>query len=276
VLIWLQVIILGVVEGITEFLPISSTGHLIVTSELLRFKNSIGGTFEIFIQLGAILAVVGFYARDLWAQATALFGLAGEKREGVKARRFWLTIVVAFLPAAIIGLSLHHWIKRVLFSPWVIAWSLILGGIVFLVVERYFPRRTARTQELMQISFAQALAIGAAQTLALIPGVSRSGSSMIGGMLAGLDRPTATIFSFYLAIPTLGGATILDLLKNLDQLAPGDLSRLLLGTAVSFIVAWASIRWLLRYVSRHSLVAFGWYRIVMGAGLLGLIGFKIL
>lgn len=261
---WGNVLALGVIEGITEFLPISSTGHLLVASDLLRFQNSIGGTFEIFIQLGAILAVLVFFAGDLLAQARAL-------PTSTATRRFWLGVALAFLPAAFVGLLLHGWIKRVLFaSPAVIAASLIIGGIVLIVVER-LPQREHTVQSLEEITVRRALGIGVAQVLALVPGVSRSGASIVGGMLLGLDRKTATGFSFYLAIPTLGAATLVDLLGSLSEIKPDDINRLLLGTAVSFVVALVSIGWLLRYVANHSFVAFGVYRIIAGIIILALV-----
>lgn len=262
--VWVQVVLLGIVEGLTEFLPISSTAHLLIVADLLDFQYSIEGTFEIFIQLGAILAVVAFYLRDLLEQARSV-----PRSQAV--RRFWLGIVIAFVPAAVIGLTLRDWIKTVLFeSPVVIATSLIVGGIIFIVVER-LPQRTADTTELTDISWKQALGIGFAQVTALIPGVSRSGASIVGGMFAGLDRRTATAFSFYLAIPTLGGATVVDLLSSLDKLTPDDYGRLLVGTVVSAIVAWLSIGWLLRYVASNSFVPFGIYRIGVGLLILGLV-----
>lgn len=261
---WVSVAVLGVVEGLTEFLPISSTAHLLITADLLRFQNSIGGTFEIFIQLGAIFAVIGYYARDLLAQARAIPSSA-------PTRRFWLSILVAFLPAALVGLLLRGWIKRFLFaSPSVIAWSLIIGGIVLIIVER-LPQRTAPVRNVEQVSLRQALGIGVAQILALVPGVSRSGASIVGGMLAGLDRSTATTFSFYLAIPTLGAATIVDLLGSLHQITSADISRLLLGTIIAMAVAWVSIGWLLRYVAGHRFVGFGIYRIIAGVLILILV-----
>ena len=266
--IWWQVITLGVVEGVTEFLPISSTAHLLITADLLRFQNDIGGTFEIFIQLGAILAVVGYYARDLIQQARAL-------PSSRTVQRFWLGIVLAFIPAAVVGLLLRKWIKAVLFaSPTVIARSLIIGGIVLIAVERW-PRRPTM-HEAEQITPLQALGIGIAQVFALIPGVSRSGASIVGGLWAGLDRRAATAFSFYLAIPTLGAATIVDLLGSINQLAAGDVARLAVGTLVSFVVAWLSIAWLLRYVANHSFVAFGIYRIVAGIVILLLVAMQVL
>lgn len=261
---WGIVVILGIVEGLTEFLPISSTAHLLLVADLLGFQGSIGGTFEIFIQLGAILAVVAYYANDLRAQARSL-------PTSATARRFWIAIMIAFLPAAVVGLALRTWIKQVLFaSPSVIAWALILGGVALIVIER-LPKRAITAQDVEHISFGQALGIGVAQVLALVPGVSRSGASMIGGILGGLDRRTATAFSFYLAIPTLGAATLVDLLGSLDQISGSDVGRLLVGTLVAGVVAWMSIGWLLRYVAGHSFVAFGIYRIVVGALVLALV-----
>ncbi len=254
---WLKVILLGIIEGVTEFLPISSTGHLLIASNLLRFRQDTGGTFEIVIQLGAILAVVGYYLRDLLTQARAV-------RHDPAVRRFWLAVVVAFLPAALVGILLRGWIKTVLFgSPTVIAWSFIVGGVVLIAAER-LPRPAATATTVTGVTLPQALAIGVAQVLALVPGVSRSGASIVGGLFAGLDRRTATAFSFYLAIPTLGAATLLDLISSLDQLTQDEAAQLLLGGIVAFIVAWAALGWLLRYVASHTLVAFGFYRIVAG------------
>ncbi|MCS6839475.1 MAG: undecaprenyl-diphosphate phosphatase [Roseiflexus sp.] len=260
---WWKAVILGVVEGLTEFLPISSTGHLLIVSSLLDFEGSLGGTFEIFIQLGAVIAVVGYYAADLWHQAR-------QAPRDPQTRRFWLAIGIAFIPAAVIGLALHDWIKAVLFSPTVIGTALMTGGVILIMVER-LPRRTTALHDATRLSLRQAIGIGIAQMLALTPGVSRSAASIIGGMLVGLDRRAATTFSFYLAIPTLGAATIVDLLTNLDQVKPDDVGRLLLGLVVSLIVAWLSIGWLLRYVASHSFVAFGIYRIVAGAIVLALV-----
>lgn len=266
---WLRVIFLGALEGLTEFLPVSSTGHLLIAARLIGFRDDAGGTFEIVIQLGAILAVVGYFARDLLAQARAV-------PRDPAVRRFWLAIVIAFLPAALLGVLLRGWIKTVLFaSPTVIAWSLIVGGIALIAVER-LPRPSAATAAVTGVTLAQALGIGAAQALALIPGISRSGATIVGGLLAGLDRRTATAFSFYLAIPTLGAATLLDLISSLDELSGGQIGQLLVGGIVAFIVAWLALGWLLRYVAGHSLVAFGLYRIVAGALVLALVWLGVL
>lgn len=253
----LKVVILGIVEGVTEFLPISSTGHLIVASDLMQFQNALGGTFEIFIQLGAVVAVALFYRGDLWRQVTTV-------RQDKGVQNLWLSVIVAFIPAAVVGLLLKDWIKETLFNPITVALSLIVGGIVFLVVERRPALATQQTKTLETISPRQALGIGMAQVLALIPGVSRSGSTIIGGLLAGLDRETATRFSFYLTIPVLGLATIVDLVTSLDEISSGQMLDLLVGAVVAGVVAWLSIGWLLRYVSRNNFIPFGYYRIAAG------------
>ncbi|NWG15512.1 MAG: undecaprenyl-diphosphate phosphatase [Chloroflexi bacterium] len=259
---WLKVVILGIVQGITEYLPISSTGHLIVAAALLDFGQRMQGTFEIFIQVGSVVAVLVFYRAELLQQIRSIPHDAG-------IRRFWLGIVVAVIPAAALGFLLKDWIKEVLYAPAVVAVSLIVGGIIFLIVERRpIP---IQTTDVTAVSLRQALTVGVAQMVALIPGVSRSGASIIGGRLAGLDRRTATQFSFYLAIPILGAATIFDLLTSLDTLSPDDVGYLLVGAAVSAVVSWAAMGWLLRYVSRNNFNLFGVYRIVAGIIILALI-----
>ncbi|PTA66769.1 undecaprenyl-diphosphate phosphatase [Deinococcus arcticus] len=251
--------VLGLVEGITEFLPVSSTGHLIVAADLLNVRDT-GGTFEIVIQLGAVLAVIVYYARDLLGQARAL-----PQRPDV--RRLWLGIALAFLPAALLGFLFSDVITRYLFSPITVAISLIVGGAVLWVIEgRTFP---AQTTALTQVSPRQALLVGCAQCLALVPGVSRSASSIIGGLLTGLDRPTATAFSFYLSIPTLGLATLYALMKGRDAFGGTQVAPLLVGLGVSFVTALLAIGWLLRYVSRHDFRGFAVYRILAGTAILG-------
>lgn len=264
---WIKVVILGIVEGVTEFLPISSTGHLIVFAELLDFQRGVEGTFEIFIQLGAVVAVVGYYRLQIWEQVRGV-----QTDKGIQ--HFWMAIVVASIPAAILGLLLRDWITDVLFSPTVVAISLIIGGIAFIIVERGRDTEidaSQETVELTDISFTQALMVGMAQTLALIPGVSRSGASILGGMYVGMSRSLATAFSFYLSIPVLGGATILSLILDLDQITSEDFAYLILGAVISGIVAWFAIGWLLRYVARNDFVAFGVYRILAGAVILVLV-----
>lgn len=266
---WIKVIILGIVEGLTEFLPISSTGHLIVTAALLDFQNSLNGTFEIFIQLGAVIAVVFYYRRDLWRQVRAL-------PSDRTTQRLWLGVLIAFVPAAGIGFLLLDRIKTVLFHPTVVAASLIIGGLIFLLIERRATPQTHEDTETLSITLKQAFLIGLAQITALIPGVSRSGASIIGGMQAGLSRKAATQFSFYLAIPTLGIATIYELITSLSEISSTQLASLLLGTLVSAVVAWVSIGWLLRYVSRNTFVVFGYYRIAAGVIILLAVAFNLL
>ncbi len=267
---WLKVVILGIVEGITEFLPISSTGHLIVAAAFLDF-NTTSGTFEIFIQIGAVVAVVFYFWGDIWYQIRNV-----GRDKGVQ--RFWLAIIIGSIPAAVSGFLLRDWIKTNLFTPSTVAISLIIGGIIFLVVERRHAgeQAEAQTTELEGISIRQAIGVGLAQTIALIPGVSRSGASIIGGLFVGMNRTVATRFSFYLAIPVLGGATVFELLTSLDEIDSNELINLLLGAVISGVVAWLAIRWLLNYVSRNSFVPFGYYRIIAGGLILLLIAIGFL
>ncbi|MFN8446864.1 MAG: undecaprenyl-diphosphate phosphatase [Caldilineaceae bacterium] len=259
---WLVAALLGVVEGITEFLPISSTGHLIVASDLLKFHDP-GGVFDIVIQLGAVLAVVWLYHADLLQQARDVVSEP-------KVQRFWLNILVAFIPAAILGFLFKDFITDVLFSPWVVAVSLIVGGIVLWLVEGM--KHSSQTQQLEQITLRQALTIGLVQVVALIPGVSRSGATIVGGLLSGLDRSTATAFSFYLAMPTLGAATLYALLKALSSLSGDMVVSLLIGLVVTFVVSLLVIRWLLRYVATNNFRGFAIYRVIAGVVLLILYG----
>jgi len=248
-------ILLGVVEGLTEFLPVSSTGHLIVASELVGFGGKRAEVFTIFIQLGAILSVVWEYRQRLMRVAA---GLPKDPR----ARGFVLNLALAFLPAALLGLAVHGFISDRLFTPVTVAAALVAGAVLIFVVEGLPLRR--RTADAGEVSVRQALLIGCAQCFALWPGFSRSAATILGGMCVGLDRRAATEFSFFLAIPTMFAATVYDLLKNFRWLEPGDLAWLALSFAISFLVAWASVRWLLRFVSTHSFRVFAWYRLAFG------------
>ncbi len=267
---WLKVLILGIVEGVTEFLPVSSTGHLILATEALELRESLVGTFEIFIQIGAVLAVIGYYRVDLWRQTRHIY-------RDDDAQHLWLSVLVAFVPAAVPGLLFNDVITDVLFSPDVVALGLIVGGVLFLVVEYYqqpdnsdsgtaetTDESETTTAEELSLTYKQALIVGLWQVLALVPGMSRSGMSIVGGMITGLSRRTATQFSFYLSIPTLGGATVYTLLRNLDSITLNDLSLLIGGALVSMVVAWLAIDWLLRYISSNNFVPFGYYRILFG------------
>lgn len=269
----IKIILLGIIEGVTEFLPISSTGHLIVGVALLQPALSANSaeSFEIFIQFGAVVAVIAYYWRDLTAQAHRI----PRDRE---TQRFWLAIVIAFIPAAVVGFFLREFIKDALFNPTVVAIALIVGGIVLIVVEKlpYVQSHASGAADLRQITLPKALIIGFAQTVALIPGTSRSAASIIGGLGCGLNRATATTFSFYLAIPTLGIATLADFVLSFGELQPGDLPYFLLGAVVAGIAAWFSIRWLLNYVSTHSYIPFGIYRIVAGLVILLMVATSIL
>ena len=255
----LVALILGIVEGITEFLPISSTGHLILTGHWLGLTGERAEVFEIFIQLGAVLAVVVEYRAKLLA-------LVRDVASDPKARSFAASIAVGFLPAAVVGLAVHDWVSAHLFGPRTVAAALIVGAIAILLVER-LPHR-ADVSRAEDVGLKRAGWIGLAQCVALWPGFSRSAATILGGLLCGLERRAATEFSFFLAIPTLGAATVWDLIKRHDALAGSDVLWLLVATGVSFLVAWASIRWLLRFVAHHDLTPFAWYRIVLGLAVL--------
>jgi len=251
----ISALILGAVEGFTEFLPISSTGHLILVGDLLGFQSDIGKVFEVVIQLGAILAVVVFSFGRLWR---VLVGLPNDPG----ARRFALAVIVAFLPAAVLGAIFHDFIKNVLFSPWVVVVTLVLGGIAILVLERIAPRPRHKTIEGLPMT--TALGIGFCQAVAMIPGVSRAGATILGGEMLGVDRRIATEFSFYLAIPTMLGATVLDLWKARADLTTNGIGLIALGFVTSFVVAIPVVRGLIGFVGRFGLTPFAWYRIVVG------------
>lgn len=275
---WWQIVLLGIVQGITEWLPISSTAHLLLVSELINYQGSIGGTFEIAIQFGTVCSVLIFYGRDLLAQTGALIG-RGEPAMVATTRKLWLGVMLAFIPAAAIGLLARDFIKGVLFeSPLTMATTLIIGGIIFLWIERRDTHRPAgqTAADFATVSNHRALIVGIAQTFALVPGVSRSGASIVGGLLAGFDRPTATAFSFYLAIPTLGAATLVDLIGSLDQIQSNDWGRLLLGATVAMIVGYGCIGWLLRYVATNNFTLFGYYRIIAGILIIGAVAVGML
>ncbi|MDR3499596.1 MAG: undecaprenyl-diphosphate phosphatase [Parvibaculum sp.] len=256
--VFFQALFLGIVEGVTEFLPVSSTGHLIVAGDLIGFTGPLASVFEVVIQLGAILAICVLYARKLLGVA---FGLGSDPA----ARRFALAVIIAFLPAAVLGFLLHDFIKDKLFSPEVVAVSLVLGGVAILLIERWKPApRIAEIEDLKPLT---ALQIGFFQCLAMIPGVSRSGATILGALTLGVERKTAAEFSFFLAIPTMLGATALDLWKARHDLNPDDASVIAVGFIAAFISAIFVVRWLVGFVSHHGFGVFGWYRIVFGLAL---------
>ncbi|MES2107071.1 MAG: undecaprenyl-diphosphate phosphatase [Pseudomonadota bacterium] len=258
-LLAVKVIIMGIVEGLTEFLPISSTGHLILAGSLLNFTGEKVKVFEIVIQAGAIFAVCWEYRQKI---VSVLAGLTHDR----KAQKFAINVTIAFLPAAILGLLFSKKIKQYLFSPVPVALAFIIGGIVILWVERKQggPTAEGKVNAVEDMSAIDALKIGLAQAFALIPGTSRSGATIIGGMIFGLSRKAATEFSFFLAIPTLLGATVYSLYKERALLSAADMPMFSLGTIAAFISAFFCVRWLLRYISSHNFTAFAWYRIGFG------------
>lgn len=251
--------ILGLVEGATEFIPVSSTGHLIVVSNWLGLVDERAKTFDVFIQLGAILAIVWLYRARLWHTVVAA-------RQDRTSRRFLGNLFIAFLPAAIIGFLTHSWIKARLFNPTVVAVALVVGGVLILIIERLAP--PPKVNDVGGVPARTALGIGLAQVLSLIPGVSRSGATIMGGYGLGLSRIAATEFSFFLAIPVMLAATMYDLLKSWSVLASTDIPLFAVGFIVSFVSAVVVVKAFLSYVSGHSFTVFAWYRIAFGAALL--------
>ena len=256
----LTILILGIVEGVTEFIPVSSTGHLILASELLGYDAAQWSVFNVVIQLGAILAIVVLYWRTFWAVLVGLFG--GQPM----SLRFVRNILVAFLPSAILGFLLIDRIEAMLGSAITVAWALLIGGIAILVIEKTAPQGTEKG--VADISLGKAVGVGLIQCLAMIPGVSRSGATILGGLSLGIERRTAAEFSFFLAVPTMLGATVLSLAKHHDQLGSASLGGIALGFITSFLVAIVVIKWFIGIVSRRGFSPFGWYRIVVGAAAL--------
>jgi undecaprenyl-diphosphatase len=261
----LSAILLGIIEGLTEFLPVSSTAHLLIAQDLLGFSPP-GEVFPIVIQFGAILAVVAVYWRRFW---DVLITLPSSK----DSQKFTLGVVVAFLPAAVIGAALHGFIKSVLFAPaiapWVIATTLILGGLLILVFERIAP--PPRYLDGDKLPLSKALQIGLFQVLAIAPGVSRSGATILGAELVGIDRKAAALFTFYLAVPTMFGATVFDLWKNRHVLSMDAGLDIAIGFVVSFVVALFVVRTFIGFVGRFGLRPFGWYRIVAGTAIIAVL-----
>ncbi|QSA96093.1 undecaprenyl-diphosphate phosphatase [Methylococcus sp. EFPC2] len=255
----LHALILGIVEGLTEFLPISSTGHLILAGDLLGFNSDKGKVFEIFIQSGAILAVCWEYRAKIYS---VLRGLFSDRT----SQRFVVNLIIAFIPAAVLGLLFGKAVKAHLFSPVPVATAFIVGAFVILWAER--REHVVRIHSVDDLDWKDALKLGIAQTFALIPGTSRSGATIVGGLFFGLSRKAATEFSFFLAIPTLFAATAYDLYKHRDILSFDDLDLFAVGFASAFVSAFLAVRGLLRYIVRHDFTAFAWYRIAFGVAVL--------
>ncbi|MEZ2305879.1 undecaprenyl-diphosphate phosphatase [Paraburkholderia sp. RCC_158] len=266
-----KALILGIVEGLTEFLPVSSTGHLIVAGSLLNFTDEHAKTFDVVIQLGAILAVCWEFRRRIASVVTGLPSCP-------EARRFTLNVIIATIPAIVLGLLLEKSIKAALFSPVPVAFALVVGGVVILWAEarqrgQGGEGKAARVHDVDDMTPMDALKVGLAQCFALIPGTSRSGSTIIGGMLFGLDRRVATEFSFFLAIPIMFGATAYELYKDWHLLSVDALGIFALGFVAAFVSAFLCVRWLLRYIAGHDFTAFAWYRIGFGLLIL-LVGYS--
>ncbi|MDQ2955061.1 MAG: undecaprenyl-diphosphate phosphatase [Pseudomonadota bacterium] len=261
----LKAIVLGVVEGLTEFLPVSSTGHLLLVQRFFGFDDGdFGKTFAVLIQFGAILALLSIYFVRLWKIAIGFFS-------DPAARRFVIGVLLAFLPAAVIGALAHDFIKSVLFNVWIVCFTLIAGGAVLLWVDRLDLE--PRYNEATRFSLPMYLIIGVAQCLAMVPGVSRSGATIVAAMLLGADRRSAAEFSFWLAMPTMAGAFIYDLYKSQGQLSTSNLLIVAVGFVVSFIAAWIVVKTFLDYVSRHGFALFAWWRVIVGS--LGLIALAL-
>lgn len=259
VVLILKALVLGLVEAASEFLPVSSTGHLIIVGDFLDFTGKRAETFEIFIQLGAILSVV-------WVYRERLLDIAINIDWDRKMQRLALNLTIAFMPAAITGLLLHQYITHYLFNPVSVAGALVAGGIAILLIERY--ARTGRVQAVEDMTWRDALLVGIAQSVALFPGVSRSGATIMGGMLCGVSRFAATEFSFFLAIPTMFAATGYSLYKEWGSLTLADAPLFAVGFIAAFLGGLAVVRFLLVYVGRHSFAPFAWYRIGFGGLLL--------
>jgi undecaprenyl-diphosphatase len=252
---FLHAALLGVIEGLTEFIPVSSTGHLILFVDLIGFRGPPGFVFEVVIQLGAILAVCWAYRAKLFGVASGVFGDPND-------RRFAINILLGFLPAMVIGVVAHGFIKAMLFNPWVVASMLIVGGFVILAIERNLP--LARFHQIDQFPALLALKIGMCQVLAMVPGVSRSGATIMGGLLLGVDRRTATEYSFFLAIPTMLGAASYDLYKNWATITADGASVIAIGFLAAFLAALIVVRGVIAFITRHGFVPFAWYRILVG------------
>jgi len=259
----IKAIILGIVEGLTEFVPVSSTGHLLLIQQFFGFSDEdFGKSFTVLIQFGAILALLSIYFGRLWRLFTGMFN-------DPHARRFIIGVLIAFLPAAVIGATAYKFIKEVLFNPWIVCVSLIAGGLVLFWIDRL--KLKPRYHEATRFTLPMYLIIGVAQCLSMVPGVSRSGATIVSAMLLGADRRAAAEFSFWLAMPTMAGAFAYDLYKSHAQMTGGNVMLVAVGFAVSFICAWFVVKTFLDYVSRHGFTLFAWWRVAVGAaGLIAL------
>ncbi|MCI5650434.1 MAG: undecaprenyl-diphosphate phosphatase [Fusicatenibacter sp.] len=292
---WLKVLLLGIVEGITEWLPISSTGHMILVDELvtLHVSNDFKNVFEVVIQLGAILAVVVIYFWDLWpfhtkvkAKQKSYFANPSDVKALLAIQNFvdhycyldkiimWFKILVSCLPAAVIGLAFNDWIEEHLMNYVIVALMLIIYGVLFILIENYNKKRTPTITKMKEISWKTALYIGIFQLLSIVPGTSRSGATIIGGILLGASRELAAEYTFFLAIPVMFGASLLKLLKHGLAFTGTEVAIMIVGMAVAFLVSILAIKFLMQYIRKHDFKVFGWYRIVLGVIVLVYFGVK--
>ncbi len=261
-IMFLYALILGIIEGMTEFLPISSTGHLIIAVDILGFKGPPGKSFEISIQLGAILAICWLYQKKLTDVACSLWTHPA-------AQRFVLNLLFGFLPAGVLGFFFHKIITGLLFNIWVVAGMMVIGGFAILAIEKWKP--PPRIHAVDDLTPRNAVMIGFCQSLAMIPGLSRSGATIMGALLLGVERKAATEFSFFLAIPTLFAATVYDLYKNFGDLTSSSITLIAAGFVSAFLSAIVVVRWFIPFISRHGFVPFAWYRIIVGSLLLAVL-----
>lgn len=263
----LTAVILGVIEGVTEFIPVSSTGHLLLAKTLMGLPDGFWDTFIVLIQLGAILAVVVLYFQKLW---TMVWRLPSDP----EARRFAISLLTAMIPAMVIGFGLHDFIKRVLFeSPALVCWSLLIGGVVLMAVDKFRP--TPKITDAARLPYLTAFLVGFAQCLAMIPGVSRSGATIASSLLLGVERKAAAEFSFFLAIPTMTGAFALDLYKNRHAIDASHAGLIAIGFVVSFAAGLLAVKTFIDYLGRHGFMVFGWWRILAGGGGLALLALHV-
>jgi len=262
-----KAMIMGLIEGITEFIPVSSTAHLLIASYLINFNSIKNQLFEIVIQFGAILAITIVYRHKI-------FDIIKNIRSNSTNQKFLLNIIIAFLPAILFGALFHKFIKLYFFNPLVIALSMLIGGFIILIVEKFYQKNISQNKEMKEINIKSSLLIGLFQCLAMIPGVSRSGATIIGAMFLGVSRAKATEFSFFLAIPTIFSASIFDLYKNYQDLTLENIELIIFGSVIAFLSSLIVIKWLISFVAKNNFLIFATYRIIIGALILLIISFS--
>ena len=262
-----KAMIMGLIEGITEFIPVSSTAHLLIASYLINFNSIKNQLFEIVIQFGAILAITIVYRHKI-------FDIIKNIRSNSTNQKFLLNIIIAFLPAILFGVLFHKFIKLYFFNPLVIALSMLIGGFIILIVEKFYQKNISQNKEMKEINIKSSLLIGLFQCLAMIPGVSRSGATIIGAMFLGVSRAKATEFSFFLAIPTIFSASIFDLYKNYQDLTLENIELIIFGSVIAFLSSLIVIKWLISFVAKNNFLIFATYRIIIGALILLIISFS--